>query len=337
MKNFLDISWETIFKAFIAITLFYVLFSIREIIIWVVFALIIAILLEPLISFFKKRKIPRFVSVTGIYIGFLGILGYVGYLIVPFFATEVQIFIRAIPEYFEKIYPPLQEIGLFGKGELLALEESLQLMTTNVFSFLAAIFGGVVSAIFIITISYFLSLEENNIEKGIILLFPKKYEAYALSIWQKSQKKVSAWFLARIITCIFVGVVSYIVFYLFNIQYPLVLALMAGILNFIPYVGPVITGILLFFILLPITEFTQLIFVLLAFIIIQQTETSVLTPVLMKKAVGLSPALVLVALLVGAQLWGFLGAILVIPLTGILFEFTKEFLQKKKDKESVVI
>ncbi|MDD5606377.1 MAG: AI-2E family transporter [Candidatus Pacebacteria bacterium] len=338
MKKFLDISWESILKIFITILAFYILYSIKEIVIWIIFALIISILFEPAIIFLKKKKIPRILGTILIYIGFFGILGFLGYLIIPFFATEIRGFIDIIPGYFEKIYPPLQDMGFFEatKGELSAFEQTLETMALNIFSFLFTLFGGVLSAIFIITTSFFLSLEENNIEKGIILLFPKKHEAYALSLWAKCQKKVSAWFLARIIACIFVGFISYIVFFLFNIEYPLILAVLAAILNFIPYIGPLITAILLFLILAPV-NFIQAVFVLVAFFLIQQVEAYVLSPLLMKKAVGVSPSLVLISLLIGAQLWGFLGAILIIPLVGIVSEFIKEFLQRKKEKEAVVL
>ncbi len=338
MKKFLDISWESILKIFIAILAFYILYNIKEIVIWVVFALIISILFEPIIIFLKKKKIPRVLGVIITYIGFFGVIGFLGYLIVPFLASEIKGFIDIVPEYFERIYPPLQDMGFFEatKGELSAFEQSLETMAINIFSFLFTIFGGVLSAIFIITTAFFLSLEENNIERGIMLLFPKKHEAYALSLWSKCQKKVSAWFLARVLACLFVGFVSYIVFFLFNIQYPLILAVLAAILNFVPYVGPLITGILLFLILAP-ANFLQAVFVVIAFFLIQQVEAYVISPLLMKRAVGVSPALVLISLLIGAQLWGFLGAILIIPLVGIISEFVKEFLQKKREKEAITV
>ncbi len=338
MKKTLDISWESILKIFIAVLAFYILYNIKEIVIWVVFALIIAILFEPAIEILKKKKIPRTLSVIFIYIAFFGVLGFLGYLIVPFFAFEISRFVEVVPEYFEKIYPPLQDMGFFEatKGELSAFEQTLENMAVNIFSFLFTIFGGIFSAIFIIAAAFFLSLEEKNIERAIMLLFPKKHEAYALSLWGKCQKKVSAWFLARIIACFFVGLVSYLVFFLFGIQYPLILAAIAAVLNFIPYIGPLITGALLFLILAPV-NFIQSIFVLIAFTVIQQVEANIISPILMRRAIGLSPALVLISLLIGAQLWGFLGAILIIPLAGIISEFVKEFLQRKKEKEAQIV
>ncbi len=334
----LDISWESILKLFIAVIIFYVLFNIKEIIVWIIFAVVISVLFEPTILFLKKKKIPRTIGTISIFIFFFGILGFVGYLVIPLLIRELRIFIEVLPEYFEKIYPPLQDSGFFNTatGELYSFEKTLEAMAVNIFSFLFTIFGGVLSAIFIITTAFFLSLEENNVEKTILLLFPKKYEDDALNLWKKCQKKVSAWFLARIIACLFVGIVSYLVLFFFNIDYALTLASLAAVLNFIPYIGPLITGVLFFLIIAP-NSLTSALFILFAFFIIQQVEANIISPLLLKKAMGMSPALVLISVIIGAQLWGFLGAILIIPLMGIVFEFIKEFLKKKKEKEAAVL
>jgi len=120
------------------------------------------------------------------------------------------------------------------------------------------------------------------------------------------------------------------------VRYPFTLGLFAAVFNFIPYIGPLFTGILLFLIIFPL-DVLKTIFVLIAFVLIQLIEGNILSPILMKKIVGLPPALVLVALVVGGKLWGILGAILIIPLAGILFEFFREFLQKRKEKEVVIV
>ncbi|HEY0089405.1 MAG TPA: AI-2E family transporter, partial [Candidatus Lokiarchaeia archaeon] len=150
------------------------------------------------------------------------------------------------------------------------------------------------------------------------------------------------WFSTRIIACVFVGVVSYIAFLVFGVRYSFLLALLAGILNFVPIVGPIITGLLIITIVAldPTTTSNQMvrtIFVLITFVLIQQVENNILTPILSKKFIDLPPVLVLVALVVGGTLWGFLGAILATPLAGILYEFSREFLQKRKTERPIVL
>lgn len=209
-------------------------------------------------------------------------------------------------------------------------------MAKNIFNVLFTIFGGFFTTLFVIITAIFLSLEEKAVEKALLLLFPKKYEAQIMNVWLRCQRKVAGWFGARVLACIFVGVLSYIAFLLFNVKYPFTLALFAGVFNFIPYVGPLLSGVIIFLLVFPTEPFKGII-VLIAFVLIQQIENSILSPILMKKFVGLPPALVLLSLVIGGHLWGLLGAILAIPLFGILFEFLKEFLQRQHDRNTVMV
>jgi len=339
-EKILDVSWRTILKISIAIVIFYVLFSIREILIWFIFALTISVLFNPAINFLQKRKIPRSLAVIFIYVGTFGILSILIYLMVPIFAEEIQRFLEFFPQYFERISPPLRSMGLeaFENIEtfLKSLEGGLQGMASNIFTALFAVFGGIFTTLFVLVTATFLSLEGKSVERALVLLFPKKYEAHVLTVWQRCQKKVAGWFGGRLLACLFVGVASYITFLVFTVKYPFTLGLFAGALNFIPYIGPLLTGIVLFLIVFPTGPMIG-IFVVLAFILIQYIENIVLTPVLMKKFVGLPPVLVLLSLVVGGDLWGIMGAILAVPLFGILFEFLRGFLEKRRDRETIAV
>ena len=339
-EKILDISWRTIVKISLVIIAFYIVYSVKDILIWFLFALVISVLFNPVINFLQKRRIPRILGVILVYVTFFGTLSVLVYLVTPLFIYELQQFLQALPLYFEKISPPLAGLGLEAfediEGFIKAFGGTLEAMAANIFTSLFIFFGGIATTLFVITTALFLSFEEKVIEKTLMLLFPKKYEAYALNLWERCQRKVAGWFGARILACLFVGVASYITFLLFNVNYAFTLGLFAGVFNFVPYIGPFITAILLFLIIFP-TEMLKALFVLIAFGLIQQIEGSILSPILMKKIVGLPPVLVLVALVVGAKLWGILGAILVIPLAGILFEFLKELLQKRKEKETVIV
>jgi len=335
-KGTLDISWGAIFKLFVAVVCFYILYLIKDVIIWFIFALIISILFNPAIDFLQKKRVPRVVSVVFIYMAIFGILSYLIYSFTPLFISEIKNLPQLIPQYFEKVSPFLKGLGIQAFENLenftTALGTSLENITNSIFVAFFAIFGGIFSTMFVITMAIFLSLEEKVIEKSLILFFPREYETYALNLWPKCQKKVTGWFLTRVIACLFVGLFSYLAFYLLNTEYPFSLGLLAGVLNFIPIVGPIITSVLIFFII-ALDSFTKAVFALVAFTLIQQIENNILTPILSQRFVGLSPVLTLVALAIGGVLWGILGAILVIPLVGIIFEFTKDFLQKRKKQE----
>lgn len=341
----LDISWLTILKVFIAVIGFYLLFQIQHILVWFIFALIISTLFNPIVDFLNKLKIPRAMAVVLVYLAFFSVIFFSIYLVGVLFIEETQQFIKDFPQYFEKIIFPLLE--WFGIEMVGGIEEFIAIFGVSLRGFIVTILEGfavtiegVFVSVFIFTIAFFLSLEKGAMERALLVLSPKEYESRVLLFWSRCQNKVSAWFLSRILACLFVAIVSYIAFLLFDVRYPFSLALFAGVLNFIPTIGPLITGIIIF-IIVALTSIFQAIFILLVFLLIQIIENNIITPILTQKIVGLSSAIVLVSLVIGATLWGFWGAVLIVPLVAILFEFFNEFLQKRRvdevEKEKAVI
>ncbi len=336
-EHSLNISWGTIIKIFLAIFIFYVIYMAKEIAIWFFFALIISILLEPAINFLRWLKLPKFVSVALVYLSIFGVLGLLIYSMAPIFTYEIKEFLGNVPRYFGQISPFLSQFGIYTAQNLQdfsrLLTDNLQESSTSIINAVIAFFGGLASTISILTLAFFLSLEENGPERFLILLTPKKYEDYVVSLFQRVQAKVAGWFGARLLACAFVGAASFVIFYIFGVKYAFSLALLSGILNFVPYIGPLITSVVVFvFIIVSTGSWETVAFVLIAILIVQQLENVLITPMLMKKMLDLPPALVLIALLVGAQVFGFLGTIFAVPVFGIVYEFAKEFLEKNRNE-----
>lgn len=335
----LDISWETILKIAAASGIFYILYLIKDILIWVIFSLIISVLFHPAIDFVRKF-IPRPFAAVFIYVAVFGFVGGSIYLIVPIFIAEINQFSQFFPLYFDKISPTLSGLGIeaFESIEkfIKAVEKQLYGISSNIFSAVGALFGGIFSTITILTIALFLSLEDQLIEKIIRLLTPKKYEVVVLSILERSEKKVAGWFGARILCSLFIGLLTFLICRVLNIDYAVSFGLFSGIFNFIPIIGPIISGGIIA-VIVATDSWLKAAFFAAAFVLIQQIEGNILSPVLTKKFIGLSPVLVLIALLVGGKLWGFMGALLAIPMAGIFFEFLGDFLKKRKEEKAVVL
>ncbi|MBI2038487.1 MAG: AI-2E family transporter [Candidatus Nealsonbacteria bacterium] len=336
----LDISWKTIFKMVITGFSLYLIFLLRDVLVLIIFALIISILFNPAIEFLQRYKIPRILAAVLIYIGMFSILGFFVYLTIPVFVAELKQFSQFFPQYFEKLAPPLKGLGLetFNSFDSFVngLGEMAVKASSSIFSAVSMIFGGIFSTIIIFTIAIFLSFEEKAIEKMVATFSPKKYEAYILDLWHRSQTKVSAWFGSKILTALFIGVFTFIACKILAVKYAISFAFIAGIFNIIPLFGPIVSGAVIF-IFTALDSWTKAIFIMIAFVLLQQIEGNIITPILTRKFVGIPAVLVLIALLVGSQLWGVLGAILAIPLAGVMFEFLKDFLKKKKEEKTVVI
>ncbi|MBZ1345298.1 MAG: AI-2E family transporter [Candidatus Nealsonbacteria bacterium] len=339
-KKLLDISWGTVWKIALAVIFIYFLYLIKDILIWFLFALILSILFEPAIDFLQKRKIPRVLATGLIYFSVFGILGFSIYLISPALVLEIQKITRDFPQYLEELTPLLRNLGIIAfedfEGLLKVFQERLVQISKGVLFALAAIFGGIFTTLTVFVIAFFLSLEEKGIKKAIILFTPQKIEARVLNIWHKSQQKVAIWFGSRVLGCLFVGLACFLTFWIFDINYAFSLSFFAGITNIVPIIGPILAGIVIV-ILTVLDSWLKAFFVLIAFVLIQQIEGSILTPILTKKFIGLPPALVLISLIIGGQLWGILGAILIIPLAAVIYEFLKDFLKKRKEEETEAV
>jgi predicted PurR-regulated permease PerM len=299
--------------------------------------LIISVLTDPAIDFLKKLRFPRILATILVYVLIFSIFGGLIYFIVPFFAYEIQQFTQLFPQYFERLAPPLSGLGVeaFESIETFkgTIEGWIMKASSSIFNAVAIIFGGVVSTMTIFMLAIFLSIEEKGVDEMIALLSPKKYERAVLEIWKQSKFKVSKWFGMRIVLSIFVGLLTFIACHILNIRYAVSFGLLVGISDIIPIIGPVFSGavIVLF---CALESWVKALFILIILVLIQQIEGSILTPVLAKKVIGLPPALVLVALLIGGRLWGILGAMLAVPLLGLFYEFLRNFLKEKKEVQA---
>jgi len=336
----LDISWKTIFKMVITGFSLYLIFLLKDVLVLIIFALIISILFNPAIEFLQRYKIPRILAAVLIYVGMFGILGVFVYLTLPVFISELKQFSQFFPQYFEKLAPPLKGLGLETFNNFDTFVNSLGEMavkaSSSIFSAVSIIFGGIFSTIVIFTIALFLSFEEKAFERMVGIFSPKRYEAYILDLWHRSQVKVSAWFGSKILTALFIGILTFAACKILAVKYAISFAFIGGIFNIIPLFGPIVSGAIIF-VFTALDSLTKAIFILVVFILLQQIEGNIITPILTRKFVGIPAVLVLIALLAGSQLWGILGAILAIPLAGVIFEFLRDFLKKKKEEKTIVI
>ena len=338
-EKVLDVSWGTFLKIAIVFLVFYILYSIKDILLWILFGLIISILFNPAISFLERRRIPRVVATIFVYVAVFVILSLIFYWIIPIFVLEVQKFTQLFPQYFEKLAPPFRGLKIeeFESFETFtqALQDWLVRASASIFGAIVSIFGGIFSTATIFAIAIFFSIEEKEVEKTMQLLAPKENETYFLRLWERCQIKTAAWFGARFLSSLFVGLITYVTLRIFDIEYAAVLALFAGVMDIIPVLGPIFSGLIII-VLTALVSPAKAFLILIALVLIQQIEGNVITLVLTKKMVGLPAVLVLVSLLIGGKLWGILGAILTIPLAGVIYEFFKDYLQKRKEEKITV-
>lgn len=328
----IDLTWRSLFKVAVALVLFYVIYLLRSVLVWILLSLIISNLLDPLVDMLERRKIHRVGAALLVYFSILLVIGLAVYIVVPPMLGEVQSFGSGFSKYFDNIPGFLSDLGLSSFESIATLSsglnESLVKVSSNVFNVFASLFGSIFAGITVFVLSLFMSIEEKEMIKGLRLVSPKEFEEEVIKRWERSKDQVVLWFGSRILTCFCVALMTFILCVALKIKFALSMAFLAGVLNIIPMVGPIVSGaVVLLFALDSIPKF---VLAAIFLIIIQQIESNVLTPVFTKKLVGLPNVLVLLSIIIGGILGGIIGAILAIPLAGIIFEGLKDYFNHRK-------
>lgn len=333
-----DIPWSVIFKIVLVIAIVYALFLIRNILVLGLAALVISIIFNPAITFLNKRKIPRTVAAILVYLAMAGLIGLIAYIITPPLIMEASNFSQNFSNYFSQYSEAISKIShinILDFNSLMSnpmVSENLLNISKNVFNFLYSFVGGMVAMITMFVLAFFLSVEENDLTKMIKSFSPKRWEEDVLKSWQKSQEQVMGWFGGRLISSFAVALMTFIVCFALQIKFAVSVSVLAGLLNLVPLIGPIVASALLFLLGL-LNSWPTALLILFFSVVIQFIENNLLTPFISKKIIGIPNFLVLLSILIGAQLLGFVGAILAIPLCAVLYETLKNYMAYKKEHE----
>ncbi len=329
----LDISWQALAKIGFALAIGWALFLVRDILLLALFALVVSFLFNPAINFLQEMRVPRTLAVLAVYLALFGALGSCLYLVVPVFMIETHQLVQLFPVYFEKVAPVLSGWGfaVFQSVDafLAAIRDWVVGASSSILGSLAGFFGGILAMFMLVTAAIFFSLEECAVKNFILLLVPKEREAAVLAWWKRAQIKISGWFAVRLAGMLAVGSFTSLACWALNIRYPVFLGFFAGVADIIPFVGPIAAAAIIAVVAL-IDSWQKAVLAVAIFTIIQQLENNLVIPLLSKKFIEFPAILVLLSLLVGETLWGLAGAILAIPLFGILYDFVREYLMKHK-------
>ncbi len=327
--------WRVFLVAFL-ILLGYLLF---DLVLILLTSVVIASAVEPATRWFMDYKFPRVLAVLFIYVvSFCAVFSFL-YIFIPPLFLEVSDLSNNIPEQIDSSsvvgynFEPVLSLGGIEKSFALKdlikpIEQSVGQFTGGLFTTASTVFGGAFSFILILVISFYLSVQEKGIENFIKLVVPYRNEPYILDLWNRSQTKIGQWMKGQIVLALIVGVLVFLGLTILQIKYAFVLAVIAAFFELIPVFGPILAAVPA--VMLAFTDNpTAGLMVIGLYVIIQQFENHLIYPLVVKKVVGLSPIIVILALLVGAKIAGFLGIILSVPMATILMEIVNDFEKRK--------
>jgi len=330
-KKVFEVSWLSLWRI-----LFFIFLAIIFYLNWQIFAalflaIVISAGLDFFIDFLEKKGLPRILGAILIFVLIGLIISIILYTVIPLVIIDLNTLAKNLNKYGLNSLVPFFSfkssnsfIDFINKiSDQFFSSESSPIQT-----FLNLI-GGATLTFSIIISSFYLSITKNGISRFIRAVFPDNYEPMALRIYEKSKIKISRWFRAQILLSITIFILVFTALWILGVKHAFILALLAGLLEIVPYVGPIIAGgvatISAFTTSLPLAIYT-----LIIFIIIQQIENHLVVPLFMKKSIDLHPVIVIVVLLIGANLAGVLGILISVPLTVVLQEILDEFVAKNK-------
>lgn len=326
-----EISTLTILKIIGVIFLVWFFYAIREILVLFFIVLIIVAAMGPLVDRMSKY-IPRFLAVVFLSLVFIAILTTVGFLIVPPIIDQIRQLAINLPYLVNKfgpLYVSLRDLLPNYQEGLLNISSQLSNFGSGLYSTTIGFITGVVGFFTILVLSFYMLLEQNSLKNFLHQIVPLEHKEIIFDVVRKIGSKMGNWLRGQIVLMFIIGIIDGIALLFLGIPYALTLAVWGGLTEVVPYVGPWLGLLPAFIIALTISPWKAL-FVLIAYIIIQQLEGHFLAPKIMGKAVGLSPVIIILSLLAGAKLMGILGMLIAVPVAAVLSVLVQEWPELKK-------
>ena len=312
-----------------------------QVLTWILVAIILASALNPAVEAFERRGLRRGYAASIVFVLAILAMTAVGFLIIPPLVTQVSSFVEAVPDFIDDLTR--------GRGPLGWLQDDYQIvdriresiesqgpggvlgLSLPVLDIVRSVVTVVVGVITIIFLTYFMLLEGPRMIQGALgLLAPQtrvRYERVGYEIY----KTISGYVTGNLLISLVAGVVSTAVLFGVGSDYAIALGLLVAILDLIPLAGATLAAIIVSTVVLIETDWVRGVIVAGFFLAYQQFENHVLQPLVYGRTVELSPLTVLLAVLIGAQLAGVLGALMAIPVAGTLLAIGRELLHYRRE------
>ena len=343
----ISITAGTVLKTVLILVGAWLLFTLRDIVLVVVTAIVIASAIEPGVRALVRNRIPRILAVIIIYLLLFTLFFGLFYFFFPSVLEDFATLISALPTYLDTFtragafdaYANILGIpapsAISANDIMMNIRSAFDISGTfgNAFSAVARIFGGVFSFVLIIVFSFYFAVLETGVDDFLRIVSPKKYQSYILDLWSRSQRKIGLWMQGQLILAVIMGVLVYLGLTILGVKHALLLAVVAAVFEIIPVFGPTLAAVPAVLIGFVDGGFPIGIAVIVLYIIFQQFENHLIYPLVVTRVVGVPPLLVILALIVGAELAGFLGIILSVPVAAVIQELARDIETGRFGKE----
>ena len=299
-----------------------------DVLIMVFVALVIAATLRPMVTFLQHRRIPKALAVSLIYLGILAVLAGLFVLVIPALAKQGSALFRSLPHVYASLVVSLEKNPVdairtlpqrLPTGDQLAsqLQAASSMVLTGALGISMGVLGFLTQMVSILVLSIYLTLDQSRLERFWLSLARTARRPELLAIWREIESRLGGYVRGELLLMASIGVLSSLGYLVIGLPYALALGALAGLLEFVPMVGPTLGAIPAVLVALSISPQAALLVVVYT-IVLQMAENHILVPRLMGRSVGVSPIMVILAVFSFSTLLGITGAFLAIPLAAIL-------------------
>lgn len=334
----ISITSGTILKTLVILAIAWLIFTLKDVVLIVVTAVVIASAVEPGVRAIARHRIPRVLAVLAVYVVMVGTFFVIFYFFLPSVLSDFATFLSSVPSYLEAF----NRTGAFDQyANILGIPapssiSADQIMASirsafdlggvfgNAVTAASKIFGGVFSFILILVFSFYFAVIETGVDDFLRVITPRSHKTYILGLWKRSQRKIGLWMQGQLLLGVLIGVLVYLGLTILGIPHALVLAVIAAVFEIIPVFGPTLAAIPAVTIAFVDGGATLGLLTVAFYVIAQQFENHLIYPLVVTRVVGVPPLLVILGLIIGAELAGFLGIILSVPFAAALQEFVND-------------
>jgi predicted PurR-regulated permease PerM len=330
MNDAWSVAWRIVLLATAVALAIWLALTLRGVILQLVVAFVLATGLSPLVERLHGRGVPRGLAVLSIYLLFLGGLGMLGIAIVPSVVDQAEAFIAEAPRFGDRagealnelqarfpFLPPLDEQLASQLRQLGGQLGALMGQAFGVARVVLGVFSGLLTAVVILLLTLYLVIDGGRVQAYFLSFFPPERHVWLGGVLRAIGLRMGGWLVGQVALCLTIGVVTYAGLLTLGIKGALVLAVVAAIGEVVPIVGPIVSMIPA--VLVALTQSPgHAVAVVVLYLVVQQVENNLLVPKIMGQAVSLHPLAVVLAILVGGELLGVVGALMSVPVAAAI-------------------
>jgi predicted PurR-regulated permease PerM len=322
--------WATLVLVFVALS-FWLLYRFNQVVFILFIAIVMGTVIRPVVTWLHRRGLPRIAGVILVYLLLLALLISFVLLLFPLIVEQGTTIAAAVPGYYQSLrewmvnYPNqlIVRLSEFLPATLPGLEpiqqtgQQMLASAGQALGYVASAAKVIFMAMVILLLAFHWTLDGPRTIRSLLLLVPKGQRESISELISAMGTKVGFYIAGQGVLCLVIGIMALVAYLLIGLPNALVLALVAGVLEAVPMVGPLLGAIPAALVALSIAP-AKLVWVIVATVVIQQVENSLLVPRVMRKAVGVNPFVTLLALFAFSSFFGIAGALMAIPMAAII-------------------